>query len=82
MTFLAHCLMARHAAVSGAMTNLLKPAEAAEMLRLSRATVYRLIATGELPTVHVGARQATRIEESAIAAYVTRNRRERKAESA
>ena len=46
------------------------------------ATVYRLIATGELPTVHVGARQATRIEESAIAAYVTRNRRERKAESA
>lgn len=64
------------------MTNLLKPAEAAEMLRLSRATVYRLIATGELPTVHVGARQATRIEESAIAAYVTRNRRERKAESA
>ena len=57
--------------------NLLKPAEVGERLGLSRWTVYRLIDAGELPTVHVGKRQATRIEESSVDAYIERNRHAR-----
>ena len=58
-------------------TNLLRPAEVGERLGLSRATVYRLIAEGEFPTVHVGERKATRIEESSVDAYIERNRHAR-----
>ena len=55
-------------------TALLKPAEVATELRVSRATVYRLIATGDLPTVHIGARKATRIEATALSAYIAKSR--------
>lgn len=58
-------------------TNLLRPAEVAQILGLSRATVYRLIADGEFPTVHVGKRKATRIEDASVDAYVQRHRTER-----
>ena len=54
---------------------LLKPQEAGLELGLSRATVYRLIAAGELLTVGVGARNATRIERSEIDRYIAANRR-------
>ena len=57
--------------------NLLRPSEVGQILGLSRATVYRLIAEGEFPTVHVGQRKATRIEESAVDAYVQRHRTDR-----
>jgi excisionase family DNA binding protein len=60
--------------VDGMNTALLKPAEVASELRLSRATIYRLIASGDLPTVHVGARKATRVEASALADYIAKNR--------
>lgn len=49
----------------------MKPAEVAHQLRVSRATVYRLIANGEIKVVHVGKRRATRIEQSALEAYLT-----------
>lgn len=54
-------------------TGLLRPAEAGAELRLSRATIYRLIASGELDTVHVGVRQATRITREALRDYVARH---------
>ena len=59
-------------------TNLLKPAEVGTRLGLSRATVYRLIASGQLATVHVGDRRATRLEESEVEAYIERNREGRR----
>lgn len=54
-------------------TSLLRPAEAGDELRVSRATVYRLIAKGELDTVHVGARRSTRITRAALDEYIERN---------
>ena len=53
-------------------TTLLKPHEAATELRLSRATVYRLIDSNALPVVHVGARNAARIRREDLDAYITR----------
>ena len=53
---------------------LLKPAEAAVLLGVSRATIYRLIAEGEVPHVmvpHAGAR----IAESDLEEVVSRWRR-------
>ena len=47
---------------------LLKPAEAAEMLRVSRARVYELLAGGELPTIKIG--KFTRIPMSALREWV------------
>jgi len=44
--------------------------EAAEYLRIDRATLYRLIRAGELTTVRVGKRQRLRPEE--IDAYLER----------
>ena len=55
-------------------SQVLKPAEVGARLGLSRATVYRLIAAGEFATVAVGARGATRIEESEVSAYIERSR--------
>ena len=52
---------------------LLRPAEVADYLRVSRSTVYRLIASGELGTVHVGARRAARITREALDAYIAKN---------
>lgn len=68
--------MLRHAATFVDMdTALLKPLEVAHELRVSRATVYRLIATGDLPTVHIGKRRLTRIERTAVDAYIEKMRR-------
>ena len=71
--------MRLYAATFGAMsTHLLKPAEVGARLGVSRATIYRLIAEGEFNTVHVGARKATRIEESELDAYAERQRTNRR----
>ena len=72
--------MRKHETVRAVMTTtpdttpqLLRPAEVADYLRVSRSTVYRLIASGELGTVHVGARRAARITRDALGAYITKN---------
>lgn len=52
---------------------LLKPEEVGRQLRLSKATVYRLIRLGEFTTVHVGARNATRIPRKSLDAYIERH---------
>ena len=49
---------------------LLKIAEVAERLRVSRETVRRLLVTGELPGLRVG--QQWRIPEIALTAYLAR----------
>ena len=43
-------------------------AEVAEMMRLSRMTVYRLVHTGELPAVRVG--RSFRVPQDALEAYL------------
>ncbi len=50
------------------MSELLTVNEVAGRLKCSRATVYRILATGELQSVKVGERQ--RISEDALAAYL------------
>lgn len=45
---------------------------------LSRATVYRLINAGELSTVAVGKRGATRLRRSDLNRYIDAHRTERK----
>ena len=47
---------------------LVKPVEAAELLRISRARVYELVATGELPSVKIG--KFTRIPLTALRQWV------------
>lgn len=54
-------------------TELMRPAEVGEQLRLSRATIYRLVADGVLPAVYVGERRATRIRRRDVVAYIERN---------
>jgi len=57
-------------------SSLLTPMEVAAELRVSRATVYRLINEGQIPAVHIGAGRgaakgrATRIQRTALAAYI------------
>lgn len=53
----------------------MKPAEVAALLAVSRDTVYRLINSGELPSVQVGPRAALRVEASALAEYIESRRR-------
>jgi excisionase family DNA binding protein len=53
---------------------LLRVNDAARILNLSRTTVYELIRSGDLRTVHVGS--ACRIPVSAITEYVGRLERE------
>jgi excisionase family DNA binding protein len=56
---------------------LVRPEEAAEMLRLSRARVYELIGSGELPSVKVG--RFTRVSVDVLREWVAvRSRREPK----
>jgi len=43
-------------------------AEVADMMRLSRMTVYRLVHGGELPAVRVG--RSFRVPQDALAAYL------------
>lgn len=48
-------------------------AEVADLWRVHRATVYRLIADGELATVNIGqGRAKTRITARALADYIER----------
>ena len=49
------------------MGTVLRPAEVARELRISRVTVYELIRRGELPATRVG--HQFRIEASALATY-------------
>lgn len=43
-------------------------AEVAEMMRVSKMTVYRLVHSGELPAVRVG--RSLRVPERAVAEYL------------
>ncbi|MBM3465953.1 MAG: helix-turn-helix domain-containing protein [Armatimonadetes bacterium] len=47
---------------------LLKLSEAARLLSLGRTTVYAMVASGELPVVHIG--RAVRIPAAALAVWV------------
>jgi excisionase family DNA binding protein len=42
---------------------LLKPEEAARRLAVSRATLYRLLASGELPSVRLGGGRRVRLSD-------------------
>lgn len=53
-------------------TALLRPAEVAAHLRVSRSTVYRYIASGQIEAVHIGGGDATRITREALAAFIDR----------
>ena len=48
----------------------LTPEEAATVLRLGRSTVYALIRSGELRSVHIG--RSCRISQAEVARYVRR----------
>lgn len=45
-------------------------AEVAELMRVSKMTVYRLVHAGELPAIRFG--RSYRVPESAVAAALTR----------
>lgn len=53
---------------------LLKIDEVAAQLRLSRPTVYRLINSGKLASVHVGLAGFTRVRQDDLDDYVARTR--------
>ncbi|SEB48256.1 DNA binding domain-containing protein, excisionase family [Paramicrobacterium humi] len=46
-------------------------AEVADMMRVSKMTVYRMVHAGELPAIRFG--RSFRVPESAIAAALTRH---------
>jgi excisionase family DNA binding protein len=52
----------------------LKIDEVAAQLRLSRPTVYRLINSGKLASVHVGLAGFTRVSQADLDDYVARTR--------
>jgi len=52
---------------------LLKAAEVARILNISRALSYRLLETGELPTVRI--RKAVRVKPQDLFEYIDRQRR-------
>lgn len=47
---------------------LLKPQDIAQRLNISRAMAYKLLATGELPTVRMG--RIVRVREADLEAYI------------
>lgn len=53
---------------SFANASFLTVAEVAEVMRVSKMTVYRLVHSGELPAVRFG--KSYRVPESAVAAYL------------
>lgn len=57
-------------------TTLLTIPEVARELRVSRATVYRYFATGELKRVRLGTKGHFRVERSEVDAFIERNRHE------
>ena len=52
-------------------SRLLKATEIAEILNISRAMAYRLIQTGEIRSVHIGAARRVRPED--LHAYIEEN---------
>lgn len=56
-----------------ALPNLLTVAETCAYLRLSKATVYRLFKTGEVPSIKVG--DSRRVAEPDLESYVQRLRK-------
>lgn len=56
----------------------LKPAEVAEYLKVHPATVYRLIASGDLPSIRIGSGQKRRtglkVPQSAVVEYLRSSR--------
>ncbi|QPZ38814.1 helix-turn-helix domain-containing protein [Paramicrobacterium chengjingii] len=46
-------------------------AEVADMMRVSKMTVYRMVHAGELPAIRFG--RSFRVPESAIASAITQN---------
>ena len=53
---------------------MLRPSEAAEAIGLGRSTVYAMIASGDLPSVRVGAGgRAVRIPVDALRAWIAAN---------
>jgi len=50
-------------------TLLLKPAEVAEQLRISRAKTYTLIASNDIPSVKVGS--SVRVSTDALKTWIT-----------
>ncbi|SDY59458.1 MULTISPECIES: helix-turn-helix domain-containing protein [Herbiconiux] len=55
-------------------------AEVAEMMRVSKMTVYRLVHSGELPAIRFG--RSFRVPESAVASAVENHVADRAADSA
>lgn len=53
-------------------TRLLTGAEVAARLQISRAFGYRLMATGQIPTIRIG--RCVRVLESDLRAYIIANR--------
>jgi excisionase family DNA binding protein len=49
---------------------------------MSRSSVYRLIASGSIPSVHVGPAGRTRISEADLSEYINRHRLVRDQKSA
>lgn len=49
--------------------NLLRPAEVAKALAVSRTQVYRLLASGELPSLHFGGR-TVRVRPSDLERFI------------
>jgi excisionase family DNA binding protein len=58
------------AAEAAAPAILVRPEEAARMLRVSRSAIYALMQDGELPSITIGSRR--RIPRAALDDYVTR----------
>jgi excisionase family DNA binding protein len=52
---------------------LLKPAEAADLIGVGRSKIYALLATGELPSVRVGA--SVRVPATALRSWVDQQAR-------
>lgn len=53
------------------MTPLLVPSEVAQILRISRSQAYRLMQTGEIPTVRIQSSVRVRMED--LLAYIAAN---------
>ena len=47
--------------------------EVAEYLRISKATVFRLMRSGELPSIKFSAKRFTRIKRSDLEAFIGRH---------
>jgi excisionase family DNA binding protein len=66
--------MPRKPSTPATRPRLLRIDEAAEELQLSRTTVYRLINSGRLPSIHVGNAGFARISPDDLDAYMRAHR--------